>query len=137
MPFNKTLRLPKILTQQRDFAEIDKFMRAIARDAVLETKDGDTWRVIQTTLNKESYCVLTALDGWCDFFAELAATMNEASYNDKPLRSLISKMRLDQPSSAALFNQAKAVVDAQRKLYMLAPDNMISGVAIGALKKAA
>jgi hypothetical protein len=132
----RVIRVPKIITQQRDFAEIDKFIRSIARDAVFEIRDGDKWLIVQTTTEKENYCVLTALDGWCDCFAQIAAKI-QFDYNDKPLRALISKLRLDQAINADLFNQAKNVVDTQRKIYMLAPHKIINQVASGLLSKAA
>ena len=112
-------------------------MRAIAHDAVVEVRDGERWIIAQTTIENETYCVLTALDGWCDCFAGIAKTLPDIAYDDKPLRSLISKMRLDQPVSETLFNLAKNVVEQQRKVYMLAPHTVINQVSGEMLGRAA
>jgi hypothetical protein len=132
-------RIPKIVTQQRDFAEIDKFMRSVERGEVDEAKDDDSqqWRIVQTTIEKETYCVLNALDGWCECFAEIASAMQDNTYDDAPLKSMISKFRLDQPISYALLCRARAVVSHQRRLYMLAPHSVINSVANALLDREA
>lgn len=142
-PFkHQVTRLPKIVTCTRDFAEIDKFMRAIETNAVLEAKQIDdntgeeSWRIVQTTLERETYCVLAALDGWCMCFAEIAKAMQANEFDDAPLRKMMSKLRLEQPFSQQLLQQAKTVVNAQRRLYMLAPHGIINRVANSLLEKA-
>jgi len=125
-PFkHQVTRLPKILTQQRDFAEIDKFMRQVESDAV----DVAQGRIVSTSMEGEMYCVLTALEGWCDCFNGIANAMKDASYNDAALRSMMAKLNADMPLTMKLVQEAKAVVEAQRKLYMLAPHGIINSVA--------
>jgi len=129
----RVTRLPKILTCQRDFAETDKFMRNVERDAV----DVAQGRIVSITVEGEMYCVLTALEGWCECFAGIAKAMNATDYNDAPLRSMMAKLNADMPLTLKLVQQAKAVVDAQRKLYMLAPHGVINRVANTLLEKEA
>ncbi len=130
---HQVTRLPKILTQQRDFAEIDKFMRQVESDAV----DVAQGRIVSITLEGEMYCVLTALEGWCDCFAGIAKAMKATDYNDSPLRSMMAKLHADMPLTMNLVQQAKAVVEAQRKLYMRAPHGIINSVANSMLEGAA
>lgn len=129
----RIIRLPKILTCQRDFAETDKFMRNVERDAV----DVAQGRIVSITIEGEMYCVLTALEGWCECFADIARAMNATDYNDAPLRSMMAKLHADMPLTMKLVQQAKAVVDAQRRLYMLAPHGVINRVANTLLEKEA
>jgi hypothetical protein len=130
---HQVTRLPKILTQQRDFAEIDKFVRQVESDAV----DVAQGRIVSITIEGEMYCVLTALDGWCDCFAGIARAMKDTNYNDAPLRSMMAKLNADMPLTMKLVQEAKAVVEAQRKLYMLAPHGIINNVANTMLESAA
>lgn len=133
-PFkHKVTRLPKILTQQRDFAEIDKFMRQVESDAV----DVAQGLIVSTSMEGEMYCVLTALEGWCDCFSGIARAMNDASYNDAPLRSMMAKLNANMPLTMKLVQEAKSVVESQRKLYMLAPHGIINSVANTMLQSAA
>lgn len=129
----KVTRIPKIVTQARDFAEIDKFMRSVERDAV----DVAQGRIVSITVEGEMYCVLTALEGWCECFAEIAKSMKDTRYSDAPLRSMMTKLSADMPITMKLVQEAKAVVSAQRRLYMLAPHGIINAVANNMLKAAA
>lgn len=134
MPYKKRVtRLPKILTQQRDFYEIDKFMRNVERDTV----DVAQGRIVSITNDGEMYCVLTALVGWCECFANIAKAMHATDYNDTPLRSMMAKLNADMPLRLELVHEAKAVVEVQRRLYMLAPHGIINEVANRLLQKEA
>lgn len=121
----RVTRIPKIVTQARDFAEIDKFIRSVERDAV----DVAQGRIVSITVEGEMYCVLTALVGWCDCFADIAKAMGDTNYNDAPLRSMMAKLNADMPITMKLVQEAKAVINAQRRLYMLAPHGIINAVA--------
>lgn len=133
-PFkHQVTRLPKIFTCQRDFAETDKFMRNVERDAV----DVAQGKIVSITVEGEMYCVLTALEGWCDCFADIAKAMHKTDYNDAPLRSMMAKLNHDMPLTMKLVQEAKAVVDAQRRLYMLAPHGIINNVAHALLEREA
>ncbi len=129
----KVTRIPKIVTQARDFAEIDKFMRSVERDAV----DVAQGRIVSITVEGEMYCVLTALEGWCECFATIAKAMNDTNYSDAALRSMMAKLNADMPITMKLVQDAKAVVNAQRRLYMLAPHGIINAVANTMLEGAA
>lgn len=129
----KVTRIPKIVTQARDFAEIDKFMRSVERDAV----DVAQGRIVSITIEGEMYCVLTALQGWCECFAAIAKAMGDKAYSDSPLRSMMAKLNADMPITMKLVQEAKAVVNAQRRLYMLAPHGIINAVANSMLEAAA
>lgn len=122
---HRVTRIPKIVTQARDFAEVDKFLRNVERDAV----DVAQGVIVSITIEGEMYCVLTALVGWCDCFADIANAMHDSSYNDAPLRSMMAKLNADMPITMKLVQEAKAVVNAQRRLYMLAPHGIINAVA--------
>lgn len=118
----RPVRLPKILTMQRDFAEVDKFMNAMERNSVDEAKFPDgSWRIAATTLDKETYCVLSAFEGWNECFQQIANALGDSAYSDVPLRSLLAKLKHDMPVTRGQVAKAKEVVELQRKLYMRAP----------------
>jgi len=125
-------RIPKIITQQRDFSEIDKFLRNVERDAV-DVAEG---RIVSITIDGEIYCVLTALEGWCECFSDIAKALLDTSYNDAPLRSMMAKLNVDMPFSMKLVQEVKAVVNHQRRLYMQAPHGLLNQISSALLEQA-
>jgi hypothetical protein len=111
-----------------------KRMPLLKPSSIVDVAQG---RIVSITVEGEMYCVLTALDGWCECFADIAKAMNATDYNDAPLRSMMAKLNADMPLTLKLVQQAKAVVDAQRKLYMLAPHGVINNVANALLEREA
>jgi hypothetical protein len=125
----RAVRLPKILTMQRDFHEVDKFMNALEHDTVIEAKFRDgTWRIAATTLDKETFCVLTAFEGWNDCFRQIAEALGEFTYSDAPLRELLDALKAETPIKESQIERAKDVISAQRKLYLRAPPMVINTV---------
>ena len=114
-------QMSRLINQQRDFAEVEKLFRTLKTGDVTETKDEDgNWLITQNNLEGRTYDVLGSLDDWCKFY-ELLAKPHLPDYNDKPLRKLISKLRLEQIVSMDLVIAAESVVNIQRKLFMSVP----------------
>lgn len=122
------MNIKKLIKCQSDFAETDRFFRALEADDVSEGFIEGKWRIVQQK-DGDTYCVLTAMDGWLECFAGIAEACNFKEYNDKPFKQLVSKLRLDQPVTVELVKSAKGVVDIQRKLYMASPNYIIEIVA--------
>lgn len=127
---SKTLKpkFSRLFAMQRDFAEIDKFFRSLKRDDITETKDEDgSWKITQNTLEGTTYDVLSSIDDWCNFFAVLAGIyLTPKLYNDRPIRKLISKLRLDQPINKALIDEAELILIPQRQLFMSVPSEIFN-----------
>jgi len=124
----KGIRLPKLATQQRDFAEIDKFMRNLELGYVEEAVIDGEPRIISTTIENETYGVLNAMTGWCDCFRDLAKAINYEGYDEAPMRFMIMKLRNDEPLNRKLIQEVKEVVEQQRRIYMLAPAKVVNYV---------
>ncbi len=122
------MNIKKLIKCQSDFAETDRFFRALKADEVREGFIEGKWRIVQQK-DGDTYCVLTAMDGWIECFAGIAEACNFKAYDDKPFKQLVSKLRLEQPVSIELVKSAKDVVDVQRKLYMASPNYIIEMVA--------
>ena len=132
-PFKHQItRLPKILTCQRDFYQIDAFMDMVENDAVNEVQG----EIVMLTFDKEWYQVLPALDGWMECFSNLAKAMH-VNYDDAPMRKMCARLNAVMPLSLKTVQEVKAVINAQRKLYMLAPHGIINQVANALLHKEA
>lgn len=129
-PFKHTVtRLPKILTCQRDFYQIDAFMAMVEKGDVnvAQTNDALNGLIVMQTFDKEFYSVVDNLIPWCDFFSQIAIATN-TPYDDKPMRQFITKLQVDMPLTLANVQQVKNVIDQQRKLYLKAPSSMIDKI---------
>lgn len=126
----RATRLPKMITCQRDFHQIDTFMRMVENDGIYELQGV----IIMTTADKEIYSVLEALEGWMECFQQIADATN-TPYDDAPMKKMAAYLKYDVPMKLALVHQAKDVVNAQRKLYMMAPDDIITKISTALLEK--
>lgn len=121
----KYSRLPEM---NINFLEIEKFFRALKADSLTEAKDDDgSWKLSQVSLEGRVYDLLGSLDDWCDFFSALAK-LYLPDYNDKPLRKLISKLRLNQAISMELVKESERVLAPQRKLFLGVPSKVFNDV---------
>ena len=129
-PFkHQVTRLPKILTCQRDFYQVDTFMAMVEKGEVNVAVSGDELNglIVMKSLDKVSYSVVDNLEPWCDFFSQVAIATN-TPYDDKPMRQFITKLKVDMPLTLKHVQQVKDVVNQQRKLYMKAPGNVIDKI---------
>ena len=129
-PFkHQVTRLPKILTCQRDFYQVDTFMAMVEKGEVDVAVSGDELNglIVMKSFDKVSYSVVDNLEPWCDFFSQVAIATN-TPYDDKPMRQFITKLKVDMPLTLKHVQQVKDIINQQRKLYMKAPGNVIDKI---------
>ena len=108
-PFkHQVTRLPKILTCQRDFYQVDSFMAMVEKGEVNVAVSGDELNglIVMKSLDKVSYSVVDNLEPWCDFFSQVAIATN-TPYDDKPMRQFITKLKVDMPLTLKNVQQVK------------------------------
>lgn len=123
-PSRRPVRIPKIVLQDRDFNQIEIMMMRLAKGEI----DFENGRYVMTALDGEKYCIVNALEGWIENFARLAKTAG-VEYDDTPLVLLKNRLKNGMMLTPEGVSAAKAVVDAQIKIYQAAPKEMISSVA--------
>ena len=126
---HQVTRLPKIITCQRDFYQVDTFMAMVEKGEVNVAVSGDELNglIVMKSLDKVSYSVVDNLEPWCDFFSQVAIATN-TPYDDKPMRQFITKLKVDMPLTLKHVQQVKDIINQQRKLYMKAPGNIIDKI---------
>ena len=125
----------RMLDMQRDFAQINKFFETVKTGELVEIKDAelskergeDVWVFTQKNEEGNYYELLGSMDGWCDFFEALASHY-KISYDDKPIRKLISKLRLNQFIDMQIISEAESVVKIQRTLHMRAEPKVYNAI---------
>lgn len=75
------------------------------------------------------YQVAPALSTWCDYWKSIA-DLHGMEINDVPLRNLINKINYNMYITKSMINEAKEVVEIQRRLFMGTDHNTISRKAI-------
>lgn len=126
----RPVRIPKLVYQDRDFGEIDKFMRCLEMDEVSEA-NGD---IVAIPLSGEMYRVIPAMRNWAEFFTEMAEIQGDATYSDAPMQTMMDKLSNDEKITMALVGEVKRVVEHQRQIYMKAPNGIINRVAYSKLE---
>lgn len=121
----KPARIPKLIFADRDFGEIDKFVRCLDAGEVNEAEGS----IISITIIGERYKVIPAMRGWAGFFREVAAIQNVTDYDDTPMQTLMDKLENDELVTRKLIAEFKAVVEKQRAMYMHTPNGLINKVA--------
>jgi hypothetical protein len=119
----RPLLIHKAIMQHESFEQIDRLMLMINNANV--TADGAD--VVMREPNGEVYQVAPALNTFCDYWQSIAS-MHNVSFDDAPLRTLINKINHDMPLTQSLINQAKAVVEKQRALFMRTPNRVLNVV---------
>jgi hypothetical protein len=115
-------KFSRMLDMQRDFAEIEKFFRALYREELNEQYDAEQgkWVVIQHNLEGVEYDLYGSIEDWCRFFRMLGDKFLPG-YDDKPLVKLVSKLRLNQEIFTSQIKAAEAVLKPQRLLFLSVP----------------
>lgn len=119
----------RLLAMKEDFDEIEGVFRHIKTGDVLEAKDpknGD-WVLVYKKSDGTFCYLLKVLTEWVNFFAELA-THYMPDYNDKPMRKLLSKLRIGQSMDIKVALEAEKVLDVQRKLYLMADSKVYNAI---------
>ena len=85
-------------------------------------------------LKGEYYGVLAALEGWTEYWAEVA-DRNAIAYDDGALRRLAKSLEYNKPLNLGEVNAAYAVVEQQRQMFRTLPRKHIAEVAIEVMQK--
>lgn len=78
-------------------------------------------------LSGASLHILSALDGWLEYWSTLALQQSIA-YNDVPLRRLAKSLEYNKPLTEAEVDAAQRVVDQQRLMYRTLPKSITTAV---------
>lgn len=119
----------RLLAMKEDFDEIEGVFRHIKTGDVLEAKDpkNGEWVLVYKKADGTFCYLLKVLTEWVNFFAELA-THYMPDYNDKPMRKLLSKLRIGQTMDIKVALEAEKVLDVQRKLYLMADSKVYNAI---------
>lgn len=117
--------IPKIFYQERDFGEIDKFVRSLEAGEVTEHEGS----IVLVTVAREMYRVIPAMRGWADFFREVATMQGVTDYDDTPMQTVMGMLENNIPMSRKMIDEFKVVVERQRAMYMKTPNGLINKVA--------
>jgi hypothetical protein len=107
-------RINKLILQQKDFYEIDKFLRNVERGLVDELSG----EIVSINHEYGMYSILSAMEEWIKLFNVWAGARNLDNYDDKPMRVMIEKLKSDELLNISLIQNVKLVVERQRRIYM-------------------
>lgn len=107
-------RINKLILQQKDFYEIDKFLRNVERGLVDELSG----EIVSINYEYGVYSVLSAMEEWIKLFDVWAGARNLVNYDDTPMRVMIEKLKSNEMLNISLIQSVKLVVERQRRIYM-------------------
>lgn len=119
----------RLIAMKEDFEEIEAVFRKLKNDEVLEAKDpkNGEWVLVYQKADGTICYLLQVATEWVNFFAELA-THYMPNYNDKPMRKLLSKLRIGQTMDMETIIEAEKVLDIQRKLFLMADAKVYNAI---------
>lgn len=120
----KSTPISRALDEFQQFDDIDRLMQKLEHRAI-EMQQG---RPVMTTKG-ETYDVVSALDGWMDYWAAVAQKRS-IPYDDQPLRTLNRRLDNGMPLTDDIVQGAKRVVAAQRAMFRSIPRSDISSEAV-------
>jgi hypothetical protein len=114
---------------KEDFEEIEAVFRQLKIGDVLEAKDpkNGEWVLVYKKADGTICYLLKTATEWVNFFAELA-THYLPDYDDKPMRKLLTKLRIGQSLDVQTVLDAEKVLDVQRKLYLMADSKVYNSI---------
>lgn len=124
-----TIRNIRLLAMKDDFDEIEKVFRQLKTGEVTEAKDpkNGEWVLVYTKTDGTICYLLKVMTEWVNFFAELA-TYYMPTYNDAPMKKLVSKLRIGQELDMQTVLHAEMVLDIQRKLFLMADAKVYNAI---------
>lgn len=119
----------RLFAMKEDFEEIESVFRQLKTGDVLEAKDprNGEWVLVYKKSDGTICYLLKVATEWVNFFAELA-THYLPDYNDKPMRKLLTKLRIGQSLDMQTILDAEHVLDIQRKLYLMADSKVYNAI---------
>lgn len=119
----------RLFAMKEDFEEIEAVFRQLKTGDVLEAKEpvSGEWVLVYKKSDGTICYLLKVATEWVNFFAELA-THYLPDYNDKPMRKLLTKLRIGQSLDMQTVLDAEKVLDVQRKLYLMADTKVYNAI---------
>jgi hypothetical protein len=122
--------LPPAMDEWEQFDTIERTFQKIKHGEI----EWDGTHYIIMGLKGEHYAVLPALEGWTEYWSEVAKRFN-AEYDDGPLRRLAKSLEYDKPLTEQQVEAAYAVVKRQRELFRAFPRREIGKIAIEVMQR--
>lgn len=122
--------IPKPMDELEQFDTIERLFQKLRHGSV----ETDGRQVVIMSLQGEFYAVLPAMDGWLEYWQEVAARF-QVEYDDKPLRKLQKSLEYDKPLTTAEVDAAYAVVQKEREMFRSIPRNELSKIAIEIMRR--
>jgi hypothetical protein len=122
--------VPSAVDEWEQFDSIERMFQKL-RNGEIEY-EGNT--IVIMGLKGEYYGVLAALEGWTEYWAEVA-DRNAIAYDDGALRRLAKSLEYNKPLNLGEVNAAYAVVEQQRQMFRTLPRRHIAQVAIEVMQK--
>lgn len=119
----------RLFAMKEDFEEIEAVFRQLKTGDVLEAKEqiSGEWVLVYKKADGTICYLLKVATEWVNFFAELA-THYLPEYDDKPMRKLLTKLRIGQALDMQTVLDAEKVLDVQRKLYLMADTKVYNSI---------
>jgi hypothetical protein len=119
----------RLFAMKEDFEEIENVFYKLKTGEVLEAKDpkNGEWVLVYKKADGTICYLLQVATEWTNFFSELAKHYLP-SYDDKPMRKLITKLRIGQNLDIETVLEAEKVLDIQRKLFLMADAKVYNAI---------
>lgn len=119
----KRRNVPAAIDEFQQFDDTDRLIQKLEHGA-LEHQQG---RPVMTTKGV-TYDVLSALEGWMEYWRMLADKHN-IDYDDAPMRTVVCRLENAMPLTQSHIQGFKNVVAAQRAMFRAIPRHIISSQA--------
>ena len=123
-PEPKRRQIPSAIDEFQQFDDTMRLIQKLEHGAI-EHQQG---RPVMTTKGV-TYDVLSALEGWMEYWRMLADKHN-INYNDEPMRVVTCRLENAMPLTPTHIDGFKSVVDAQRAMFRSIPRHVISSQAV-------
>ena len=122
-PQPKRRSVPSAIDEFEQFDDIERMIQKLEHGAI-ETEQG---RPVMTTKGV-TYDVLSALEGWMEYWRMLA-DKHGVAYDDQPMHAVARRLENVMPLTQSLIDGFKRVVAAQRAMFRSIPRQDISSQA--------
>ena len=123
--------IPKALDEWEQFDSIERMFQKIKHGEI----EWDGTNYVFMGMKGETYALLPALEGWTEYWAEVAKRFDIADYDDGALRRLAKSLEYDKPLTEQQVEAAYAVVEQQRAMFRAIPRPEIAKAAIEVMQR--
>jgi hypothetical protein len=118
--------VPKPVDEWEQFDSIERMFQKLRHGEI----EWDGTHYVIMGLHGKHYAILPALEGWIEYWAEVAKRFNVSEYDDGPLRRLAKSLEYDKPLTEQQVEAAYAVVEQQRAMFRKFPRKDIASIAV-------